>query len=63
MLAERFGCCVSSVVDCCIGSVVDCDISEREGDGGSAGAAHSEREDGSWVVFGVVGVVSAVDSS
>ena len=45
MLAERFGCCVSSVVDCCIGSVVDCDISEREGDGGSAGAAHSERAD------------------
>ena len=55
MLAGRF--------DCCDSSVVDWDSAEKEEEGGSAGAAHSEREDGSWVVFGVVGVVSAVDSS
>ena len=55
MLAVGFGCCV--------GSVVDWDSSEKEEDGGSAGAAHSERADGLGVVLEVVDVMSAVDSS
>ena len=55
MLTVGFGCCV--------GSVVDWDSSEKEEDGGSAGAAHSERADGLEVVLEVVDVMSAVDSS
>ena len=55
MLAVGFGCCVDSVVDW--------DSSEKEEDGGSAGAAHSERADGLEVVLEVVDVMSAVDSS
>ena len=49
--------------DCCVGSVVDWDSSEKEEDGGSAGAVHSERADGLEVVLEVVDVMSAVDSS
>ena len=46
MLAGRF--------DCCDSSVVDWDSVEKEEEGGSAGAVHSERADGSQVVSAVV---------
>ena len=39
VLAGRF--------DCCDSSVVDWDSAEKEEEGGSAGAVHSERADGS----------------
>ena len=55
MLAGRF--------DCCDSSVVDWDSAEKEEEGGSAGAVHSERADGLEVVLEVVDVMSAADSS
>ena len=49
--------------DCCVGSVVDWDSSEKEEDGGSVGAAHSERTNGLEVMLKFVDVMSAVNSS
>ena len=55
-MVGEFGCCVGSGVNW------DCDIVENEEDGGIAGAAHSERTDGSGVVVEVVVAGSTVVS-